>query len=94
VSRANQLHAAFGDGSGGHGFCNSADFIDDDDFRHVILDGFDHYRVLLIGMGDLHAPRRAYGSMGNVAVAGDFIGGVDDDDSFVEFVRQHPGDFS
>ncbi len=69
----------FGDGAGGDGFLLAPDLVDDDDFGHVIFDGFDHHLVLQGRLRHLHAPRPADGRVGNVAVAGDLVAGVDDD---------------
>ena len=55
VRGADELHAALGDRASGHRFLFRADLVDDDDLRHVILDGFDHHVVLLGDARDLHA---------------------------------------
>ena len=82
VGGADELDAAFGDGAGGDGFELAADFVDDDGFGHVIFDGFDHDFMLQGGRCDLHAAGAADGWVGDVAVAGDFVAGIDDDDAF------------
>ena len=41
------------------------------------------------GRAHLHAPRAADARVRDVAVAGDLVGGVHDDDPLVEVVRQH-----
>ena len=86
-----QLDAALGDGPRGLGLELGADLVDDDHLGHVVLDGLDHDRVLLGGGGDLHAPGPAYPCVGDVAVAGDLVGRVDDDHALACVVRQDPG---
>lgn len=56
MSRPDELHAAFGDGARRHGFEFGADFVNDDDLRHVVFHGFYHYGVLFVGGCHLHAP--------------------------------------
>ena len=85
VRGRDELHAAFGDRARGHGLGFGADFVDDDDFGHVVFDGLDHDRVLQIRPRHLHAPARADTGMRNVAVARDFVGRIDDDDAFGQF---------
>ena len=82
VGGADQLDAAFGNGAGGDGFQFAADFIDDNGFRHVVFDGFDHDFVLQSGRCHLHAAGAADGWVGDIAVAGDLVAGIDDDDPF------------
>ncbi len=91
VRGADELHAALGDGAGGDGLQLRADLVDDDDLGHVVLDGLDHDRVLTVGRLDLHAPGAADAGVRDVAVAGDLVAGVDDDDALVEVVGQHAG---
>ncbi len=88
VRGADQRHAAFGDRAGCFGFRCRADLVDDDDLRHVVLDRLDHHGVLQRGISDLHAPCETDAGMRDVAVAGDFVRGVDDDDAFALF-REH-----
>ena len=85
VRRADQRHAALGDRARGGRFGLGADLVDDDDLGHVVFDRFDHHGVLQRRIGDLHAPREADAGMRNVAVAGDFVRGVDDDDALAIF---------
>ena len=78
-----KLDAAFGDGAGGGGFELGAHFVNDDDLGHVVLDGLNHDGVLEVGGSHLHAAGVADGGMGDVAVAGYFVGGIDDDDALL-----------
>jgi hypothetical protein len=45
----------------------------------MILNRLDHYRMLSLDRGDLHATGATDRRVGDVAVAGNLIGGVDDD---------------
>ena len=94
MSGADELDAALGDGAGGLGLEFGADFIDDDDFGHVVFDGFDHDGVLREWGGDLHAAGAADGGVWDVAVAADFVGGIDDDDALVRVIGEDAGDFA
>ena len=46
VGRADELHAALGDGARRRRLQLGADLVDDDDLGHVVLHGLDHHRVL------------------------------------------------
>ena len=48
----------------------------------MVFDGFDHDFVLQGGRCHLHAAGAADGRVGDVAVAGDLVAGIDDDDPF------------
>ncbi len=89
VGGADQLHATLGDGARGQRLELRADLVDDDDLGHVVLDSLDHDRVLQVGCTHLHAPGAADARVGDVAVAGDLVGGIDDDDALVQVIRQH-----
>ena len=89
-----ELDAALGDGAGGLGFELAADLVDDDDLGHVVLDGLDHHLVLQRGRGDLHAAGASNAVVGDVAVTGDLVGGVDDDDAAVVLVGEDAGDLA
>ena len=94
VRGRDELHAALGDRPRGAGFLLGSDLIDDDDLRHVILDGLDHHGVLQRRRGDLHAPRAADARVWNVAVACDLVRGVHDDDALPHLVREHARDLA
>jgi len=55
----------------------------------MVLDRLDHNGVLFGRSRDLHPPGRPDGRMGDIAVPGDLIGGVDDDDALVHFIGEH-----
>jgi len=74
-----ELHATLGDGTGGFCFQFPSDFIDDNCFRIVIFYPFDHYLVLQGWRTNLHAPGASHSGMGHIAIAANFIGGIDDD---------------
>ena len=67
------------------------DLVDDDDLGHVVLDRLDHHLVLERRRADLHPARLADGRVRDVAVAGDLVAGVDDDDALAQVVGQHAG---
>ena len=94
VGRADKLHAALGDGAGGKRLLLDADLVNDDHFGHVVLDRLDHDGVLVIGFDDLHPAGAADGRVRDVAVAGDLVGGVHNDDALFELVGQHPRHFA
>ena len=56
---SDQLDATLGDRARGRGLLLGADLVDDDDLGHVVLDRFDHHRVLQRWRRHLHAPRAA-----------------------------------
>src|SRR5450755_3792789 len=60
----------------------------------MILDGLDHHGVLIGGHVDLHAPRVADACMRHVAVAGDLVRRVHDDDALAQVAREHARDFA
>jgi hypothetical protein len=86
---ADQLHAALRNRAGCRGFLFATDLVDDDDLRHVVLDGLDHDLMLQFRRGHLHAPRAADGRVRDVAVAADFVGGIHDDNACL--LAQDPG---
>ena len=85
---ADELDAALGDGARRGRLQLGADLIDDDDLGHVVLDRLDHHRVLVGRRAHLHPARAADARMGDVAVARDLVGGVDDHDPLVHDLRQ------
>ena len=93
VGGGDELDAALGDGACGEGFEFGADFVDHDHFGHVVFDGFDHDGVLAFGGFDLHAAGAPDAGVGDIAVAGDFVGGVDDDDALA-LMGEDAGDFA
>jgi hypothetical protein len=94
VGSSNKLDATLGNRAGSTGFELGTDLIDHDDFRHVVLDGFDHDAVLSRGRGDLHAAGAPDCRMRNVSVTGDLVAGVDDDHAAMQVVRKYAGDLS
>ena len=90
VRRGDKLHAALGNRARRQRLRFGADFVDDDDLRHVVFHRFDHHRVLRARHRHLHAPRLPDAGVRNIAVTGDFVGRIDDDDALVHLVRQHP----
>ena len=90
VGRGDELHAPLGDGAGGGGLLLRAHFVNDDSLRHMVFHCLNHHAMLLRRRGNLHPPRPSDGRMGHVAVASDFVGGVNDDDPLLRFHRQHP----
>ena len=88
VRRADEHHAALSDGAASEGLSFGADLVDDDDLGHVVLDGLDHDAVLLAGVRDLHAARRADRRVRDVPIASDLVRGVDDDDPLLQVVAQ------
>jgi hypothetical protein len=91
VRRPDQLDAALGDRAGGLGLELGPDLVDDDHLGHVVLDRLDHHLVLHRRRPDLHPAGLADGWMGDVAVPGDLVRGVDHDDALAEVVGQDAG---
>ena len=89
VRSGNQLHTTFGNGSRCVRFGFGSDLVDNDDLRHVVLDSFDHHRVLEIGSRYLHPPACPNTGVRDIAISADFIRCVNDDDSFCELGRKH-----
>ena len=89
-----ELDAALRDCAGGVGVQLDADFVYDDDLRHVVLHRLYHHAVLEGGGRNLHAARAPDGGVRNVAVPRDFVRGVHDDDAPMGVVRQRAGDFA
>ena len=50
-------------------------------YSRVVLYGLDHHLGLHGNVGHHHAPRQPHGRVRHVAVAGDFVGRVHDDDA-------------
>src|SRR5581483_9980858 len=94
VRRADQLHAALGDGARRKRLLLRADLVNHDHFRHVVFDGLDHDAVLLFGRGDLHPAGASDARMRNIAVARDLIAGVYDDDALLQFLGEDAGHFA
>ena len=90
MRRADELDAALGDRACGRGLELRADLVDDDDLGHVVLDRLDHHLVLHRRRADLHPAGLADGRMRDVAVAGDLVRRVDDDDALADVVGEHP----
>src|SRR5579872_1467762 len=89
VRRADELHAALCDRAGRDGFSLGADLVDDDRLRHVVLDRFDHDRVLIERHVDLHAPGVTDAGVRDISVAGDLVRRVHDDDALAQVARKH-----
>lgn len=94
MGRADELDTALSDGAGGVRFQLGADFIDDDNFGHVVFDGFDHDGVLKGGRGHLHPAGAADRRVRDVAISGYFVGRVDDDHTLSGIVGKHAGDLT
>src|SRR5579884_1209740 len=94
VCRRDQLHAAFGDGASGCRFQFRANFVDDDDLRHVVFDRFDHHRVLFCRARHLHAARASYSRVRNITITRDFIGCINHHYPFIGLVGQNTGYFT
>src|SRR5947209_8536178 len=86
---AHELNAALGDGAGCGGLELGPDFVDDDDLRHVVLDGLDHYGMLPCRARYLHPARAPDGRVRDIPIAANLVGGIDDDDALAEIVRQY-----
>ena len=91
VRRADELDAALGDRPGRLRLELRPDLVDDDDLGHVVLDRLDHHLVLERGRAHLHPAGLADRGVRDVAVAGDLVRGVDDDDALAEVVGQDAG---
>ena len=89
-----ELHAALGDRARGRGLLLGADLVDDDDLGHVVLDRFDHDRVLERRCRDLHAPRASDAGVRDVAVARDLVRRIDDHHALREVVREYSRDLA
>jgi hypothetical protein len=94
VGSANELDATFGDRSRGGRFEFGANFVNHDDFGHVVFDCFNHDCVLHRGRGHLHAARAADRGMRDIAVAADLIRGVNDNDTLVRVIGEDASDFT
>src|SRR5690606_32550265 len=91
VGGGHELHAALGDGPGRGRLGLGSDLVDDDHLGHVVFDCLDHHRVLPLGVGHLHAPRRADAGVGDVPVAADLVGGVHDHHALARVVGEDAG---
>ena len=94
VRRADQLNAALRDGPGGKSFLLDTNLIDDNDFRHMVFDSFDHHRMLQVRLDHLHSAGASNCRMRDVSITGDFIGSVNNNDPLLEFVGKYPCDFA
>ena len=84
-----ELHAALRDGARRSRLELDADLVDDDALRHVVLHRLDHHRMLQRRRAHLHATRAPDAWMRYVAVSGDLVRGVDDDDALAHLVAEH-----
>ena len=91
MGRGHEHHAPLGNRAGRQGLELGADFIDHDDLGHVVLHRLDHHLVLELGSGHLHAPGPTNGGVGDVAIAGNFIAGVNHHHPLAQVIGQHPG---
>src|SRR5262249_53874747 len=89
-----QLDAPFGDSASGQSFLSSPYFVDYNDLGHMILDRFNHYRVLQFWLGHLHAAGPPDSGVRDVAVAGYFVLRIYDNDSLLQVIPQNPGGLS
>ncbi len=91
---SDKLHAAFGDRPRGDSLEFGTDLVDDDALRHMVLHRFDHHRVLERRSADLHTPGASDPRVGDVTVARDLVGRVDDDHTLTALVAEHAGAFA
>jgi len=94
VGSAHELDSPFRDRATCNGFGFGPDLVDDDDLGHVVFNRLDHHLMLLGGDANLHPPRGADARVGHVAIAGDFVAGIDDDYPLADFVSEDAGYFS
>ena len=94
MGRGDELHPALGDGPSGVRVELGADLVDHDHLGHVVLDRLDHDGVLLGGRLYVHSPGLADAGVRYVAIAGDLVRRVHDDDPLVRIVREHAGDLA
>jgi hypothetical protein len=94
VRRRNQLHAALSNGSRRLRFGLRPDFIDHDNFGHVVFNRLDHHGMLQIGSWNLHPPARADAWMRNIAITADFVGSIDNNHTLDHFSGQDASGFA
>ena len=94
MGRGHQHHAPLGDRAGRLGLQLRADLIDHDDLGHVVFHRLDHHLVLQLRPGHLHAPGPADGGVGDVAITGDLVAGVDHHHPPLQLIGQDPGDLA
>lgn len=68
------------DGVDHFGLDHVGQLVNDQNVRVVVAHTFLQHLLLLVDLGDHHAPRCAHRRVGDVVRACDFVGGVDDDD--------------
>jgi hypothetical protein len=88
VSGGDQLNTALRNGARGLCLGFSPDLVNDDHLWRMVLDGFDHDRVLKIRPRHLHPPAGANPRMRDIPISGNFIRGVHDDHPLFQFRRQ------
>jgi uncharacterized membrane protein (DUF4010 family) len=94
VGRTDQLNTTLGNGPRRQRLFDRPDLVNDDDFRHVIFHGLDHDCMLARRVCHLHASRTADGGVRDITIAGDFVRGIDHDDTFLQIVCQHACDLA
>ncbi|OPZ80227.1 MAG: hypothetical protein BWY76_03421 [bacterium ADurb.Bin429] len=94
VRGADKLHAALGDGARSHRLVGGADFVNDDNFRHVVFHRFNHHRVLLRYARHLHAPRASDGGVGDVSIACNLVGSIHHHHALFQLIGQHARHFA
>src|SRR5579862_3559377 len=94
MSRTNQLDPALRDGARSEGLLLRANLIDNDHFRHMILDRLDHYMVLQFGFRHLHPAGPADCRMRNISVARNLVASIDNNNALLELLGENSGDLS
>jgi hypothetical protein len=94
MGSADQLHASLGDRPCGLRLQLGAYLVDYDNFRHVILDGFNHHGMLLGRARYLHAAGTTDCRVWDIAIARDLVRGVDDHNSFPKVVCEDTCDLA
>ncbi len=90
VSGAYQLHTALGDRAGSHRFQLGAYLVDHYHLRHVVFDRLDHYVMLGRGRRNLHATSAPDRGVRDVAIPGNLVAGVNDNDALAKLIGEHP----
>ena len=86
MSGGHKLHPTLGDGTCCLSLELGTDLIDHNDLGHVVFHRLNHYGMLKLRGDHLHPAGMPDGRMGDIAVTGDLIGGVDNHNALLQVV--------
>lgn len=89
MSRAHKLDTTLGNGAGCLGFKLRANLINDNHLGHVVFHRLNHDSVLHGRGCDLHPAGVTDGGVGDVAITGNLVGGIDNNNTLLKIVGEN-----